>query len=342
VNSELIAALKDVEVTFRSQEETFQAVKNVSLSIHRGEVYGIVGTSGAGKSTLLRLFNLLERPTKGEVWVGERNVTQLRGSDLRQLRQRVAMVFQHFNLVSTRTVHDNVALALHAADITGEPAKQRVRELLDLVDLRDKEFCLPGHLSGGQKQRVAIARALANHPELLLCDEPTSALDLETTESILSLLAEINRTLGVTIIIISHELAVIKQICHRVAVMKEGRVVEQKGTYELFSQPEDPFTRELVARSLELPLPERLKTQAAGKLVRLLYFGARAEDATISETASRFGVTLNILHGRIEYVRDKPIGVLIVELNGETSNVEAALAELRQKVAKVEVWDHAA
>ncbi|MGC4063786.1 MAG: methionine ABC transporter ATP-binding protein [Polyangiaceae bacterium] len=342
MNSDVIAALEDVAVNFRSGGTTFEAVKEVSLSVRRGEVFGIVGTSGAGKSTVLRLFNLLERPTRGEVWIGEQNVTRLRGLALRELRQRVAMVFQHFNLIASRTVHDNVALALRAANVEGEVARKRVRELLELVELKDKEFSLPGHLSGGQKQRVAIARALANRPEILLCDEPTSALDLETTDSILSLLAEINRTLGVTIIVISHEMSVIKRICHRVAVMKQGRVVEQNGTYELFSRPEDPFTCELVARCLELPLPERLRGCSSGKLVRLLYFGANAEDATISNTVTRFGVTLNILHGRIEYVHDRPIGVLVVSLEGESVDVEAALEELKLKVAKVEVLSHAA
>jgi D-methionine transport system ATP-binding protein len=329
--------LEDVEVSFGPARSSVQALRGVSLTVPKGEVFGVVGTSGAGKSTLLRTINLLQRPSHGEVWIGQRQVTNLQGSELRQLRLRVGMVFQHFELVSARSVFDNVALPLRAAGRQEKEIQARVQDLLQLVELSDKAKSRPGQLSGGQKQRVGIARALANEPELLLCDEPTSALDLETTESILALLAGINHRLGVTIVLISHEMDVIKRICHRVAVMKDGRIVEENETYRLFATPEHPLSRELVSRALDLAVPRRVTEQCRGVLVRLLYLGPGAEEPALAETARRIGVTLNILHGRIEYIQERPIGILIVTIQGATSEIELALDELRSRVARLEV-----
>jgi D-methionine transport system ATP-binding protein len=337
MTSATMVTFKDVSVTFAGRQGSVEAVRGVTLRIQQGEVFGIVGTSGAGKSTLLRTINLLQRPTTGEVWIGDQEVSRLCGDELRKLRQRVGMVFQHFNLVSTRTVYDNVALALRAAGSTKQHIQQRVPELLDLVELGDKATSRPGQLSGGQKQRVGIARALANSPELILCDEATSALDLETTEAILTLLAGINRRLGVTIVIISHEMDVIKRICHRVAVMKDGLLVEEKETYRLFSEPEHPFTCELVSRALDLVLPKRVLDGCTGVLVRLLYLGPLAEEPTLSEITCRYGVSANILHGRIEYIGDRPIGVLIVAISGDRTMLELALKELSERVARLEI-----
>jgi D-methionine transport system ATP-binding protein len=247
------------------------------------------------------------------------------------------MVFQHFELVHSRSIFDNVALPLRAADIPEEKIRKRVAELLKLVELGDKVKALPGQLSGGQKQRVGIARALANEPDLLLCDEPTSALDLETTESILDLLGDINRRLKVTVVVISHEMSVIKRICQRVAVMKDGVVVEEKDVYELFSSPVHPLSRELVEKSLGLSLPERVSEKVRGVLVRLVHLGPQAEEAVLFETAKETGVHLNILHGRIEYIGGNPIGVLVVSLEGEEARVRQALERLRERVARVEV-----
>ena len=334
---EVMVRLEDVKVQFGHDSHPVHALRGVSLDIPKGEVFGVVGTSGAGKSTLLRTINLLQRPTGGAVRIGQQQITNLKGEELRQLRLRIGMVFQHFELVSARTVFDNVALPLRAAGRHEGEIRVRVHELLELVELRDRAESRPGQLSGGQKQRVGIARALANEPELLLCDEPTSALDLETTESILALLAGINRRLGVTIVLISHEMAVIKRICHRVAVMQDGMIVEENETYRLFATPEHPLYQELVSRALNLELPARVAENHEGVLVRLLYLGPGAEEPTLVETARRVGVTLNIVHGRIEYVQDRPIGVLIVTIHGTASEIEVALAELRTRVARLEV-----
>lgn len=330
-------ALKDITVRFHGRGKSVEAVKGVSLHVAPGEVYGIIGTSGAGKSTLLRTINLLERPEKGEVWVRGENITQAEGPRLRALRRKIGMVFQHFELVHSRSIFDNVALPLRAADIPEEKIRKRVAELLKLVELGDKVKALPGQLSGGQKQRVGIARALANEPDLLLCDEPTSALDLETTESILDLLGDINRRLKVTVVVISHEMSVIKRICQRVAVMKDGVVVEEKDVYELFSSPVHPLSRELVEKSLGLSLPERVSEKVRGVLVRLVHLGPQAEEAVLFETAKETGVHLNILHGRIEYIGGNPIGVLVVSLEGDEARVAQALERLRERVARVEV-----
>lgn len=330
-------SLKNITIRFTGRHQSVEAVRNVSLDVQPGEIYGIVGSSGAGKSSLLRTINLLERPTEGEMWLHGKNVTRIQGRQLRELRQKVSMVFQHYELVNSRTVFDNVALPLRAAGVDKKTIESRVQELLELVELKDKEFAYPGQLSGGQKQRVGIARALANNPQLLLCDEPTSALDLETTESILQLIADINRRLGVTVIIISHEMAVIKKICHRVAVMTGGEVVEEGGVYDIFSAPRHPFTQELVAKALDLVLPRRVLETAPGVLTRLIYLGDKAEEPVISDAVNRHGVVVNILHGRIEYIAGKPIGVLIVALVGPEQRVHSALESLKERVALLEV-----
>jgi D-methionine transport system ATP-binding protein len=329
--------LKDITVHFHGHGHDVAAVQGVSLKVAAGEVYGIIGTSGAGKSTLLRTINLLQRPDSGQVWVRGSEITRLEGEALRQLRLKIGMVFQHFELVDARTIFDNIALPLRAAKLPEARIRERVAELLDLVELKDKALALPGQLSGGQKQRVGIARALANQPDLLLCDEPTSALDLETTESILDLLGDINRRLGLTVVIISHEMAVIKRICHRVAVMKEGKVVEENGVYELFSAPQHPLSQELVEKALGLALPERVAVKVKGSLVRLVHLGEQAEEAVLADTAREFKVRINILHGKIEYIGGRPIGVLVVELDGDPGMVERALVRLRERVARVEL-----
>jgi len=332
--------LKNISVRFRSKSRSVDAVKNVSIHVNRAEVFGIVGTSGAGKSTLLRTINLLERPSEGEIWIDGRNIASLQGEALRRERLNIGMVFQHFNLLHSQTISENIALPLHAARLASAAIQKRVSELLDLVDLNGMGKALPSQLSGGQKQRVGIARALANNPDVLLCDEPTSALDLETTESILNLLAEINRKLGVTIVIISHEMAVIKRICHRVAVMHDGVVVENKPVYDLFAHPEHAFTRELVEKSLDLRVPDRVLEEQQGEILRLVFLGARAEDPVLNETTHLFSVQINILHGRIEYIAGKPIGILLVSLQGTENNVKLATQFLQEHVARLEVIRH--
>lgn len=329
--------LTDIRVRFDGSTGPVEAVRGVSLHIRRGEIYGIVGTSGAGKSTLVRTINLLERPAGGSVTIDGTVVTNFRGDALRRLRLRTGMIFQQFNLINTRTVFDNVAFALKVAGRTRQEIARRVPELLALVGLSDKSGVYPAQLSGGQKQRVGIARALANSPQVLLCDEPTSALDLETTSSILELLREINQTLGITMVIITHEMTVVKAICDRVAVMDAGAIVEEGTVYEVFANPRHPFTCQLVARTRNLELPSRMLEAAAGKLLKLHYRGVRAEEPVISETVRKFDVQVNILHGQIEYIGGQPLGALVVSLTGRPEIVEQAAAYMGGQAAGVEV-----
>lgn len=332
--------LKNIQVRFSGKSSAVQAVRDASLEVADGEIYGIVGASGAGKSTLLRTVNLLQRPSSGEVWLDGVELSGLSEKALRATRRRVGMVFQHFNLAASRTVHDNIALPLRAAGATDDKIRQRIPELLALVDLSDKEFVKPGKLSGGQKQRVGIARALATEPSVLLCDEPTSALDLESTESILDLLSEINRRLGVTILVISHELSVIKRLCHRVGVMTDGEIVEEGDVFSVFSAPRHPFTKELVERSLDLDLPRRVFEETRGAILRLVYQGSSAEAPVLSQAVRDLGVHINILHGHIEYIAGKPLGVLVVALEGTDAVRTRTIVFLKDRVAQLEVLRH--
>jgi D-methionine transport system ATP-binding protein len=329
--------LTDIQVRFAGAQGDIEAVKGVSLQIRRQEIFGIVGTSGAGKSTLLRTINLLERPTGGTVRIDGLDVTGYKGAELRKLRLRTGMIFQQFNLINARTVFDNIAFPLRVAGRSKTEIAVRVPELLELVGLTDKTDAYPSQLSGGQKQRVGIARALANSPQVLLCDEPTSALDLETTASILELLKDINRKLAITIVIITHEMAVVKAICDRVAVMNAGEIVEEGTVYGLFSDPQHEFTRQLVARTRNLDLPLRLINEDRGRIIKLHYSGKRAEEPIISEAISRYGVQVNILHGQIEYIGGQPLGALVVSIDGNEGDVEQAVAYIGRQTVEVEV-----
>jgi D-methionine transport system ATP-binding protein len=290
------------------------AVRDASLKIDPGEIFGIVGSSGAGKSTLLRTINLLERPGKGRVLLDGNDITELKGAALRRERQKIGMIFQHFNLMHTSTVFENIAFALEVAGKSRDQIRQRVPELLQLVGLADKAQAYPAQLSGGQKQRVGIARALANAPQVLLCDEPTSALDLETSASILELLKEINHRLGITMVLISHEMSVIKKICTRVAVMNQGAIIELADVHDLFATPQHKFTRQLVQHTFNLDLPPRLTAGLQGTLLKVLFLGDLAEHPVLSEVTRRFNVSVNILHGKIEYINNRPIGLMIALL----------------------------
>ncbi|MCG8708967.1 methionine ABC transporter ATP-binding protein [Brenneria sp. 4F2] len=315
------------------------AVDNVTLHIKPGEVFGIVGTSGAGKSTLLRTINVLQRPTAGDVRVNGVKVSDLYGKKLREQRQKIGMIFQHFNLMQTRTVSENVAFSLKSAGKSSEEIAQRVPEILNLVGLSDKAGSFPSQLSGGQKQRVGIARAIANRPEVLLCDEPTSALDLETSAAILVLLKEINQKLGITIVLISHEMSVIKSVCDRVAVMTGGKVVEEGDVFDIFASPQHAFTRQLVAHTLNLELPPRLREDLRGTLLKILFVGESAEQPVLSDVATRYGVSVNILHGKIEYIGNRALGILVALLTHPTepAKVAEAVAHIQATTAQVEV-----
>jgi len=330
--------IENVTVAFHSKEATFKAVNAVNLTIQEGEVFGIVGTSGAGKSTLIRTINLLQKPTSGTIWIDNEDITEYSGKSLRAIRHKIGMIFQHFNLIHTKTVFDNVAFPMVIAGASKEAIARRVPELLDLVGLSDKMHVYPSKLSGGQKQRVGIARALANNPRILLCDEPTSALDLETTNAILELLKDINIKLGITTILITHEMDVIKKICTKVAVMDRGVVVEMGNVYDIFSRPQHPFTQKLVAHTLNLELPSRIFKDVKGSLIKVVYNGDRAEEPILSDAIRTFGVNINVLHGKIEYIDEKPLGVLILNIDADSSKIEQIIDYLKERTASVEVF----
>lgn len=277
-----VIELDDVSVVFHEGGRTVEAVKHVSLSVEKGEIFGIVGFSGAGKSTLVRTINLLERPTGGKVLIDGTDITGLKGATLRELRKKIGFIFQSFNLIANVTVGKNIEFALKAGGYPKSQWSDRIHELLRLVGLESKIDSYPSSLSGGQKQRVSIARALANKPEILLCDEATSALDLETTEGILALLQRINRELGITIVFITHQLDVAKQIFDRVAVMENGVVVEQGNTFDVFSAPKHPTTKALVERYLGIAVPPQLvPSLPAGTIVELRYKGSSRSSARL-------------------------------------------------------------
>lgn len=328
-----IIELKDVSVTFHEGGRTIEAVKQVNLSVDKGEIFGIVGFSGAGKSTLVRTINLLERPTSGQVLLDGHDITQAKGSALRDVRKRIGFIFQSFNLIGNVSVGRNIEFALKAGGCPKREWNARVAQLLALVGLESKADSYPSSLSGGQQQRVSIARALANNPEILLCDEATSALDLETTGEILGLLRRINRELGITIVFITHQLDVAKQIFDHVAVMEEGRIVEQGETFEIFGSPQHPTTRALVERYLGVAVPPQLVPSLPdGTIVELRYKGEDALEPLISAVARRYDVAINVLHANVEYFGAQAIGVLLVLVSGPDDALRSALETLRSRV----------
>ncbi|WP_218095000.1 methionine ABC transporter ATP-binding protein [Paenibacillus solanacearum] len=331
--------LRHLHKQYKTKNGIVTGVHDVNLTIAKGTIFGIVGYSGAGKSSVLRCINLLERPTSGEVIVDGVNLTSLAGEGLRLARQKIGIIFQHFHLISSKTVFENVAFALKAAGKSASDFAPRVRELLQLVGLSDKADHYPAQLSGGQKQRVGIARALANDPQVLLCDEATSALDPMTTQSILSLLREINQKLGITIVLITHEMDVVKELCHQVAIMNNGRIIEEGAVYDLFADPKQPLTKEFVQNTLEFKLPRKLwdKRDPNGRIVKVLFRNEAAEQAVIYEMLKHIPVKTNILHGKIDYIGDKPLGTFIMEITGDSAQLEQALQFLRDQQCGVEV-----
>lgn len=321
------------------------AVKDVSLEINKGEVFGIIGFSGAGKSTLVRCINLLERPTKGKVFINEKEITALSESELKEQRKKIGMIFQQFNLFSNRTVYNNVEFPLKRSKLTRRQKQEKVMRLLKLVDLEDKASAYPSQLSGGQKQRVAIARALANDPEILLSDESTSALDPKTTKSILTLLKKLNRELGITIVVITHEMQVIKDICDRVAVMKDGEVVEYGDVFDIFANPTQDITREFVEGTSNLSrIKELLENKSAitqlkqgEAILKFKYLERSASEALVSQLSRKFNLDINIIFGNIELIGDNPVGGLVSIVRGTAREIDAAIEYLKEKNVGVEV-----
>lgn len=332
--------IKNLTKTYFSKDREVKAVDNVSITIHDGEIFGIVGYSGAGKSSLLRCINLLERPTSGKITVDGVDLTKLDSKRLRQARLKIGMIFQHFNLVSQKTVAENIAFALKASKTPKNKIEKRVDELLDMVGLADKKDVYPGQLSGGQKQRVGIARALANNPKVLLCDEATSALDPTTTKSILNLLKKINKELNITIIIITHEMDVVKEICHRMAIMENGRIVEQGNVYDIFASPKEQLTKEFIQSVVSFDLPKATLRLVKGTLVKLLFRGEVAGEGVVSETLKKFQINGNFLHGSIEYIQERPLGIFIMELTGDQEEINKAIHYIEHRNAEVEVLNN--
>lgn len=328
--------------SYHSKRGIVVGVDHVSLKIAKGEIFGIIGYSGAGKSSLLRCLNLLEKPTSGEVYVDQVELTSLNKAELRKARLKIGMIFQHFYLVSSKTVFENVAFALKAARKSKAEIQDRVLGLLEIVGLADKKDSFPSQLSGGQKQRVAIARALANEPNVLLCDEATSALDPTTTKAILKLLKKINEDLGLTIVLITHEMEVVKEICDKVAVMQSGKVIEEGTVYEVFANPKKDLTKEFINTILHFGLPDRLIANKKGKIVKIVFKGEVAEESIVSDMLQTFKIRGNILHGKIEYIKEVPLGIFIMEVIGESFEIERALSFIKKRVEVLEVFENAA
>ena len=316
----------------------FQAVKNVDLKIDKGDIFGIIGLSGAGKSSLIRLLNRLEEPTSGKIVIDGVDITSLSKNQLLEKRKKIGMIFQHFNLLSSRTVGENVAFALEIANWDKNKIKERVKELLEVVELSDKIDYYPNQLSGGQKQRVAIARALANNPNILLSDEATSALDPKTTKAILELIKNIQKKFGLTVIMITHQMEVIKEICNKVAVMADGKIVEQGGVHHIFSAPQSEITKELISY---LPSTDEKDVEVMrhkGKyIIKLKFLGVIAEEPIISQAVRKFNIDLSIIGGSIDNLSTIQVGHLYIELAGDIEQQKQAIEWFEESGVIVEV-----
>ena len=302
-----------------------KALNGISLSVKAGEIFGIIGKSGAGKSTLVRCINMLERPTSGKVIIDERDMTTLSDSRLRRERKSIGMIFQHFNLLSSRTVFDNIAFPLELTDTPKEIIRNKVEGLLELVGLSDRKSNYPSQLSGGQKQRVGIARALASDPKILLCDEATSALDPQTTTAILALLQDINKRLGITIIVITHEMAVVKDICDRVAVIEGGDIKECGRVVDIFTNPQSETMQEFVKSIINTEMPRGITRlgitnepkEGSDMLVRVRFKGNITTKPLMAQVIRHSNADLSVLYGNIDYIQDEPFGYLIFSIIGD-------------------------
>lgn len=325
--------LKNVSKVFNDGTQEIVAVDDVSLNIDEGEIFGIIGYSGAGKSTLVRTLNGLEQPTSGSIKVAGKELSRLSGKQLRQSRQKIGMIFQHFNILWSRTVVENIMFPLEIAGVPKKDRLERAQELVRLVGLDGREGAYPSELSGGQKQRVGIARALANDPDVLLCDEATSALDPKTTDDVLELLLDINRRLDLTIVIITHEMEVIRKICDRVAVMQGGRVVETRKTTDIFQNPKEKITREFIQQDEDEDIDQLLSDFREyfpeGRILRVTYPGNQSRAPIISRVSREFNVDINIIRGSIYTTQNSPVGTLYVQVFGDESDVDRAIDELQ-------------
>ncbi len=326
----VLIEFKNVSKVFESNDKKIHALNDINIVVEKGDVFGVIGFSGAGKSTLIRTVNLLEYPTSGEVIIEGKNLAMLSEKELCEEKKNIGMIFQHFNLLNSKTVFDNVAMPLILSKKKKKEIEERVYEILRFVGLEDKAKNYPNQLSGGQKQRVGIARALATNPSILLCDEATSALDPQTTKSILNLLKKINEEYKITILIITHEMEVIKEICNRVAVMEEGRVIESGSVFDIFARPTTETTRNFVRSVVRDEVPESVykmlkENEYTSRVFKIDFLGASSGQPLISRTAKKYQVDINVLFGNITELQGMPFGNLIVELIGDDVELERAL-----------------
>lgn len=331
--------LKDIYKTYHRKGVSNEALKGINVKVEKGDIFGVIGYSGAGKSTLIRLVNYLEKPTNGEVFIDGTSLSTYSEKQLRATKKKIGMIFQHFNLLESKKVFDNVAIPLVLQRKNKQEIKKRVEELLQFVGLSDKANNYPSELSGGQKQRVGIARALASNPSILLCDEATSALDPQTTQSILQLLKKINAEYNITIMIITHEMAVIQEICNKVAVMEQGKIIEQGSVLEVFGKPKHPTTQNFVKTVINTNIPKTVqkKTKSfTGNRYKLEFIGESAADPLIYEVIQQFNIKLNILFANMTEIQGTALGNMIVQLNGEASVITDALDYLKTKNVYIE------
>lgn len=332
--------LNNIDVFFQSDDHLIKACDDVNLKVDKADIFGIVGYSGAGKSTLVRTINLLQRPSKGQVFIEDEEITQFSDAQLRQKRKEIGMIFQSFNLMNARTVFENVYYPIRKDKLAEEEKRAWVESLLELVGIPDKANAYPRQLSGGQKQRVAIARALATKPKVLLCDEATSALDPKTTHSILKLLKDLNQRLSLTIVIITHEMQVVKEICNKCAVMEEGRVVEYGSVVDIFANPKEQLTKEFIDTTTHKDqTTKKIKANLKNKdnLYYLQFIGQGTHEPFMVGLYKKFGVETNVLSGNIEYIANTPIGNLTVQFVGEDNRIKEALADLKSNGIEAEV-----
>ena len=330
---------------------TTQALQNINLTIQKGDIYGIIGYSGAGKSTLVRLINFLEKPTQGDVIIQNQSLNQLSNPQLRQVRRKIGMIFQHFNLLESKTVYENIAIPLVLIKKNKQAIKQKVYELLEFVGLSDKADSYPKELSGGQKQRIGIARALANDPDILLCDEATSALDPQTTQSILELIKKINDQYKITVVLITHEMHVIEQVCHKVAVMEKGKIIEHGNVLEVFGHPKHKTTQNFVSSVINDQIPAGVVENLLEiegdknniKLFKLEFLGRSASEPVMNSLILQQKVVVNILFAHMSEIEKTVLGSMFVQLKGSDSNIEQSVHFLREhgvNVTEIQHWEN--
>ena len=333
-----VIEILNVEKVFKNKKSEVHALRNVSLKVEKGDIFGIVGYSGAGKSTLLRLVNLLEKPTSGSVKIEGKETINLSEKELNILRKNIGMVFQQFNLLESQTVYQNLKIPLIISGTPKNSIDKRIEELLDFVGLKDKKNSSVSKLSGGQKQRIGIARALATHPKILLCDEATSALDPKTTKSILQLLKKINNEFGITILLITHEMEVVKEICNKVAVMQDGEIKEQGNIIEIFTNPQENITKNFISSIINNDIPESLKEELDLNLpvVKLTFLGEKSGQPLISEINKKFDISTKILSASVNELGNTILGVLVVQLEGNPAIINEVEEFIKNRGVKIE------